>query len=93
MWFIAFALIPGFFLPIEQEVSRALAHRRAIGEGGLPIVKRVLQITVVIFVALCIVVFALSSQINSNLFDGNGVVTWCLLLSLATYAPMHLARG
>jgi O-antigen/teichoic acid export membrane protein len=93
MWFIAFALIPGFFLPIEQEVSRALSHRRAIGQGGLPIVKRVLQITVIIFVALCAVVFALSSQINSNLFDGNGVITWCLLLSLATYAPMHLARG
>jgi O-antigen/teichoic acid export membrane protein len=93
MWFIAFALIPGFFLPIEQEVGRALSHRRAIGQGGLPIVKRVLQITVIIFVALCIAVFALSSQINSNLFDGNGVLTWCLLLSLATYAPMHLARG
>jgi O-antigen/teichoic acid export membrane protein len=93
MWFIAFALIPGFFLPIEQEVGRALSHRRAIGQGGRPIVKRVLQITVIIFVALCVIVIALSSQINSNLFDGNGVVTWCLLLSLATYAPMHLARG
>ncbi|MEY2885906.1 MAG: hypothetical protein RJB40_761, partial [Actinomycetota bacterium] len=43
MWFIAFALIPGFFLPIEQEVGRALSHRRAIGQGGLPIVKRVMQ--------------------------------------------------
>jgi O-antigen/teichoic acid export membrane protein len=93
MWFIAFALIPGFFLPIEQEVGRALSHRRAIGQGGRPIVRRVLQITVIIFVALCVIVIALSSQINSNLFDGNGVVTWCLLLSLATYAPMHLARG
>lgn len=93
MWFIAFALIPGFFLPIEQEVGRALSHRRAIGEGGLPIVKRVLQITVIIIVALCIAVIALSSQINSNLFDGHEAVTWCLLLSLATYAPMHLARG
>jgi O-antigen/teichoic acid export membrane protein len=93
MWFTAFALIPGFFLPIEQEVGRALSHRRANGQGGLPIVKRVSQITIIIFVALCVVVLVLSSQINSNLFDGNGVVTWCLLLSLATYAPMHLARG
>jgi O-antigen/teichoic acid export membrane protein len=93
MWFTAFALIPGFFLPIEQEVGRALSHRRANGQGGLPIVKRVSQITIIIFVALCVVVLALSSQINSNLFDGKGVVTWCLLLSLATYAPMHLARG
>jgi O-antigen/teichoic acid export membrane protein len=93
MWFTAFALIPGFFLPIEQEVGRALSHRRANGQGGLPIVKRVSQITIIIFIALCVVVLALSSQINSNLFDGNSVVTWCLLLSLATYAPMHLARG
>ena len=93
MWFTAFALIPGFFLPIEQEVGRALSHRRANGQGGLPIVKRVSQITIILFVALCVVVLVLSSQINSNLFDGNGVVTWCLLLSLATYAPMHLARG
>jgi O-antigen/teichoic acid export membrane protein len=93
MWFTAFALIPGFFLPIEQEVGRALSHRRANGQGGLPIVKRVSQITIIIFIALCVIVLALSSQINSNLFDGNSVVTWCLLLSLATYAPMHLARG
>ncbi|NBW92536.1 MAG: hypothetical protein EBR53_08830, partial [Actinobacteria bacterium] len=93
MWFIAFALIPGFFLPIEQEVSRALSHRRAIGEGGRPIVKRVFQLAVIIFLALCVAVLLLSRQINNNLFDGYGVVTWCLLLSLATYAPMHLARG
>jgi O-antigen/teichoic acid export membrane protein len=93
MWFIAFALIPGFFLPIEQEVSRALSHRRAIGEGGRPIVKRVFQLAVIIFVALCVAVLLLSRHINNNLFDGYGVVTWCLLLSLATYAPMHLARG
>ena len=93
MWFIAFALIPGFFLPIEQEVSRALSHRRAIGQGGRPIVVRVFQLAVIIFGALCIAVMLLSRQINSNLFDGYGVVTWCLLLSLATYAPMHLARG
>lgn len=93
MWFIAFALVPGFFLPIEQEVSRALSHRRAIGEGGRPIVKRVFHLAIIIFSALSVAVLLLSNQINSNLFDGYGVVTWCLMLSLATYAPMHLARG
>ena len=29
LWFAMFALAPGFFLPIEQELGRALAHRRA----------------------------------------------------------------
>jgi O-antigen/teichoic acid export membrane protein len=93
MWFIAFALVPGFFLPIEQEVSRAIAHRRAIGQGGLPVVQRVSQIALGIFVVLCIGVIALSPQLNTTLFENEYFVTWCLLLSFATYAPMHLARG
>jgi O-antigen/teichoic acid export membrane protein len=93
MWFIAFALVPGFFLPIEQEVSRAIAHRKAIGQGGLPVVQRVSQIALAILVVLCVGVIALSPQLNTTLFENEHFVTWCLLLSFATYAPMHLARG
>ena len=33
LWFATFILAPGFFLPVEQEVGRALAHRRALGRG------------------------------------------------------------
>ena len=40
LWFATFILAPGFFLPVEQEVGRALAHRRALGEGGLPVVRK-----------------------------------------------------
>ena len=36
MWFAVFALAPGFFLPLEQELGRALSGRRAVGEGGRP---------------------------------------------------------
>ncbi|MGA1704571.1 MAG: hypothetical protein ACO4A1_06570 [Ilumatobacteraceae bacterium] len=42
LWFAMFALAPGFFLPLEQELSRALAHRTAVGEGGKPVVAKVL---------------------------------------------------
>ena len=38
LWFATFALAPGFFLPLEQEIGRALSHRRPIGEGGRPVV-------------------------------------------------------
>ena len=31
MWFATFALAPGCFLPLEQELGRALAGRRALG--------------------------------------------------------------
>ena len=41
LWFATFALAPGFFLPLEQELGRALAHRRAVGQGGRPVVAKV----------------------------------------------------
>jgi hypothetical protein len=31
LWFTTFALVPGFFMPVEQELGRALAHRRQPG--------------------------------------------------------------
>src|SRR4029079_7788770 len=34
LWIATFALAPGFFLPLEQELARTLAHRRALGQGG-----------------------------------------------------------
>ena len=40
LWFLTFILAPGFFLPVEQEVGRALAHRRALGQGARPVVRR-----------------------------------------------------
>jgi hypothetical protein len=40
LWALVFVVAPGFFQPIEQEVSRALAHRRAQGIGGGPLIKR-----------------------------------------------------
>ena len=93
MWFIAFALAPGFFLPIEQEVSRAIAHRRALGQGGLPVIKRIAPLAAIILLTLVVVIAVFSSSISANMFEGYGIVTFCLVLTLVSYAPMHLARG
>src|SRR5438105_14888687 len=40
LWALVFTAGPGFFLPIEQEVSRALAARRSRGEGSGPLLRR-----------------------------------------------------
>jgi O-antigen/teichoic acid export membrane protein len=93
MWFIAFALAPGFFQPIEQEVSRAIAHRRALGQGGLPVIKRIAPLAIIILLTLVVVIAVFSSSISANMFEGYGIVTFCLVLTLVSYAPMHLARG
>ena len=57
LWFATFALAPGFFLPVEQEVARALSHRRATGHGGRPVVSRV--ITLVFILAAVVIVAAI----------------------------------
>ena len=41
MWFATFALAPGFFLPLEQELGRALSYRRAADEGAHPVVRKI----------------------------------------------------
>lgn len=93
MWFATFALAPGFFLPLEQELGRALSHRRANGEGGLPVVRRIVVLGAGITGIVLVVLLIASPTITSAYFDGN----WWMMAAFATaftaYAPAHLARG
>ena len=93
MWFIAFSLAPGFFLPVEQEVGRALSHRRAIHQGGRPIIRRMIPLAATMLIILAVIITIASPYLTKQLFDGYGVVVVCLILTLVSYAPMHLARG
>ncbi len=39
LWVFVFVLAPGVFLPLEQEVGRALAARKVRSVGGGPVVR------------------------------------------------------
>lgn len=93
MWFAVFALAPGFFLPLEQELGRALSHRRAIGQGGRPVVRRVVGLGGYLVVAVTIGVVALSPLIATSYFDGDWFMVIALIAAFAAYAPAHMARG
>jgi O-antigen/teichoic acid export membrane protein len=93
LWFATFALAPGFFLPLEQELGRALAHRRAVGEGGEPVVGKVVRLAAVLVAIVVIAILALSPLITSHYFDGSWVMLAALVVAFAAYAPAHLARG
>ena len=93
MWFAVFALAPGFFLPLEQELGRALSHRRAVGQGGRPVVHQVVRLGTYLVVAVTIGILALSPLIATSYFDGDWFMVIALVLAFAAYAPAHMARG
>lgn len=93
LWFATFALAPGFFIPLEQELGRALSHRRALGQGSKPVVQRVVKIGSIMAAIVAVAIIAASPIITSSYFDGDWVLLVALLLAIVAYAPAHLARG
>jgi O-antigen/teichoic acid export membrane protein len=93
LWFATFALAPGFFLPLEQELGRALSHRRALNQGGRPVLMRVLMLGAALAAIVCLTVLALGPVLTEHYFDGSWAMTLALVVGFLCYAPAHLARG
>jgi O-antigen/teichoic acid export membrane protein len=93
LWFATFALAPGFFLPLEQELGRALGHRRAAGDGGRPVVAKVARLGFLLGGIVALSIILLSPVITSAYFDGDWVLLVALVVAFCAYAPAHLARG
>jgi O-antigen/teichoic acid export membrane protein len=93
MWFATFALAPGFFLPLEQEVGRALSARRALGQGGRPVVVKVAMLGSILALIVSIALVAAGPWLAADYFEGSWVMVIALVLSIIAYAPAHLARG
>ncbi|MGI8792430.1 MAG: lipopolysaccharide biosynthesis protein [Acidimicrobiales bacterium] len=93
LWTLVFFAAPGFFFPLEQEVSRAVSARAAVGQGGGPVVRRAASIAAVFVVALVALCLALQDPIRRLLFDDQDLLFVALLASLPAYAISHLARG
>jgi O-antigen/teichoic acid export membrane protein len=93
LWVVIFTITPGFFQPLEQEVGRAVAHRRAQGIGGAPLVKRAATIggvLALIAIAGCV---AAVVPITSRLFHHNVALFFALLTGIVLYCASFLGRG
>jgi O-antigen/teichoic acid export membrane protein len=95
LWVFVFVLAPGFFLPLEQEVGRAVADRRSRKIGGGPVVRRaaVLGFWLAIGLAVATIVLALTTNVVDRLFEGSGGLIACLVIALFTYCFQHVTRG
>jgi len=93
LWTLVFFASPGFLFPLEQEVSRAVSARRALGIGGGPVIRRAAILGSGLAVALAAVTVAASRPILDELFDGEVLLLVGLVLALPVYAAIHLTRG
>ncbi|MBV1893219.1 MAG: hypothetical protein KUG57_04170 [Ilumatobacteraceae bacterium] len=93
LWFATFAIAPGFFLPLEQELGRSIAHRKAIGQGSLPVVRKLVWLGAIIAGLVVLVIVLASPLITSSYFDGDWFMVIALVATIAGFAPAHLARG
>jgi O-antigen/teichoic acid export membrane protein len=93
LWFLTFILAPGFFLPVEQEVGRSLAHRRALKQGGLPVVRKAGALDAILAASVVLVLIAISPVLVSSQFDGSWALMAALIFAFVCYAVAHLTRG
>ena len=93
LWAVVFTAGPGFFLPIEQEVSRALAARRSRNQGAGPLLRRAATLGGGLLVILLVVCLVAGPVLVAQLFSDQWLLLLGLLLGLVGYYMGHLTRG
>ncbi len=93
LWVMVFVVAPGFFQPLEQEVARALAHRRAQGIGGAPLVRRAAILGGILAGTVVLASLVGAQPLIDELFHGNGTLLVGLLFAIASYYIAHMTRG
>jgi O-antigen/teichoic acid export membrane protein len=95
LWILVFVVAPGFFLPLEQEVGRAVADRRSRQIGGGPVVRKAARAGAILAASLIVlsIIAAVAFGFTERLFHGQEVLFVCFLIALATYAVQHITRG
>jgi O-antigen/teichoic acid export membrane protein len=95
LWILVFVVAPGFFLPLEQEVGRAVADRRARGIGGGPVVRKAGLAGGLLAAGLAVlaVIAALTTSFVDRVFHGQTALFVCFVIALGTYAVQHVTRG
>jgi O-antigen/teichoic acid export membrane protein len=93
LWSLVFLAGPGLFLPLEQEISRALAGRRARGLGGAPVVRRAATIGAGLGLAVLVLLIGTARWSVDHLFDHQLLLLAGFVLGLSGALAGHLTRG
>jgi O-antigen/teichoic acid export membrane protein len=92
-WAVVFVVGPGFFLPLEQEIGRALSHRRSQNTGGRPLVERAARLGAIITAVLIVLAIAATPILAKELYHGDTFFAVSLSVALVGFFAMSLTKG
>ncbi len=92
-WSLIFVVGPGLFLPLEQEISRAVSHRAAQNDGSGPIIRIAVLMAITIAIVMTLFFAALSPVIVKEIFRDNVLLQLGFLAGVAGYGALHCSRG
>jgi O-antigen/teichoic acid export membrane protein len=93
LWSLLFAVGNGVMQPLEQEVARAVADRRARGIGAGPVIRKAVGIGAGFTLVLVLLGTLTHTWILDRLLDGRVELVVAFLVGLAAFAAGHLTRG
>ena len=93
LWVIVFAVGPGLFFPLEQELSRVVSVRTQAGEGPGAVVARVAILAGGVLVVLLASLTVATPWLADRLFNGHRALVAALELNLIALSLAHLSRG
>src|SRR3954454_10419975 len=92
LWAIMWVAISVLYRPIEQLLSRTIAHRRAHGLGRHPLRSAIL-IQATFGITFLVVAGVFHHKLRDDAFDGSTALYVILLTGIAFYAVSYFARG
>lgn len=93
LWVVFNAVALAFYQPIEQELSRATAERRAGGTGARPVLLACVALGSAVTVLLAVLVLALRGPLAERLFNGQEALVPLLLVGMVGLFAEHALRG
>jgi O-antigen/teichoic acid export membrane protein len=92
LWAIMWVAISVLYRPIEQLLSKTIAHRRAHGLGRHPL-RAAILIQAAFGITFLVVAGIFHHKLRDDAFDGSTALYVILLTGIAFYAVSYFARG
>ncbi|MGW1175600.1 lipopolysaccharide biosynthesis protein [Kitasatospora sp. NPDC002543] len=93
LWTIVMSVGIGVFFPIEQELTRIVAARAALGHGAAPVLRRATLLTAGILGVVLAALAAGSGPIARSMFHGDRSLVLALGGAFTGMAVCYLTRG